>query len=253
MSYSINRINANPNFYSSMLGLNSTNQNSSNAVSNTFLSDYASIKNGSYGKLLKSYYAKQQAANKTQDSDEVKSEKRELSKAKSEAENLSKAASDLYSDKDLFEKKEITGKDSNGNTTTTMDYDRDEIKKKVNSFVKSYNEMVKMASDSYDTGVLRPALNSVKRTANNASLLSKVGISIEKGNTLKVDEKQLEKASINDLKALFDGKGSYAYWVGANASATSNYTSGKLSNSGLYSSQAINVPQVNASTIENYL
>lgn len=42
------------------------------SASGTFsLADYASIKNGSYGKLLKSYYAKQDAENSVSGSDSV--------------------------------------------------------------------------------------------------------------------------------------------------------------------------------------
>ena len=248
-----NTINSN-NFYNLFFSTNRTLNTSSNSLG-SLLGDYASIKNGSYGKLLKNYYAKQSKADSTDSSKDSASSKKktEMSKVKSEASALSEDASDLYADSSLFKEKYITKTDDDGNKTTVKDYDRDSIKKKVKAFVDSYNSLIDTAADLEDTSILRPALNTTKRTQANSKMLDKVGIAIGKDNKLSIDEDKLNSSSINDLKSLFSGRSSYAYWVGSNASAISNYTSGKLSDSSLYTSNAIKYPEINSSTIEDYI
>ena len=248
-----NTINSN-NFYNSFFLTNRTSNTSSYSLG-SLLGDYASIKNGSYGKLLKNYYAKQSKADSTDSSKDSASSKKktEMSKVKSEASALSEDASDLYADSSLFKEKYITKTDDDGNKTTVKDYDRDSIRKKVKAFVDSYNSLIDTAADSEDTSILRPALNTTKRTQANSKMLDKVGIAIGKDNKLSIDEDKLNSSSINDLKSLFSGRSSYVYWVGSNASAISNYTSGKLSDSSLYTSNAIKYPEINSSTIEDYI
>lgn len=253
MSNTIN--NNNNDFYNSIFGANNYSYNSAqNSPLGGILGDYASIRNGSYGKLLKNYYAKQAKAEKSGNSEDIQKTKNELSKIKGEAKSLSEAATALYSDSSLFEKKEIKKTDENGNETKTVDYDRDAIKKKVSAFVDSYNAMVKSADKTEDTSVLRRTLNSVSRTKNNAKMLEKVGITVGKDNTLSIDEDKFKDASISDLKSLFSGRGSYAYGIATNASVVSNYTTTKLSDSKLYTSKATTYPENNKSnSLEDYI
>ena len=109
------------------------------SASGTFsLSDYAAIKNGSYKKLLKAYYAKQ-------DTEKVSSGGYTVQKAtlmKSGADALKKSADALNND-ELWEKKKIKKKDEKtGEEIETHDYDWDAITKAVKSFVKDYKEVV---------------------------------------------------------------------------------------------------------------
>ena len=55
-------IQAKTNYSFLFSGLSSS---ASNALSGNWLADYASIKNGSYGKLMKAYYAKDSGDSKT--------------------------------------------------------------------------------------------------------------------------------------------------------------------------------------------
>ena len=55
-------IQAKTNYSFLFSGLSST---ASNAASSNWLADYASIKNGSYAKLMKAYYGKENTASKT--------------------------------------------------------------------------------------------------------------------------------------------------------------------------------------------
>ena len=71
------------------------------------LSDYAAIKNGSYGKLLKAYYAKQDAEKASSGGDTVQ----KSTLMKSGADALKKSADALNND-ELWEKKKIKKKDA---------------------------------------------------------------------------------------------------------------------------------------------
>lgn len=170
------------------------------------LTDYMGIKNGSYGKLLKAYYKKQDEE-KTVESE---SEKKQLALLKSNADGLKNSVLDLM-DEDLFEKKTIKTKDEKtGEVTEKEDYDWDAITKAVKAFADNYNSVMKEAGDSDDKSVLRNATWLLKGTEANSKLLGNVGITIGTDNTLKVDEEALKKADISTLKLLFQGVNSYA-------------------------------------------
>ena len=69
------------------------------------LSDYAAIKNGSYGKLLKAYYAKQDAEKLSGKGDTSQ----KLTLMKTSTDSLKKSA-DALNDSSLWEKKKIKKK-----------------------------------------------------------------------------------------------------------------------------------------------
>ncbi len=68
--------------------------------SGNMLSDYASIKNGSYGKLMKAYYAKQDAESAALSGDSPQ----KLTLMRSSADSLKKSA-DALNDSSLWEKR----------------------------------------------------------------------------------------------------------------------------------------------------
>ena len=79
----------------------------SSSVGNTnMLSDYAAIKNGSYGKLMKAYYAKQDAEKLSGKGDTSQ----KLTLMKTSADYLKKSA-DALNDASLWGKKKIKKKD----------------------------------------------------------------------------------------------------------------------------------------------
>ena len=182
-----------------------------------FLGDYASIKNGSYGKLLKAYYAKQKAEGASSSKDTMQ----KSTMIQSSAETLKKAADALNNDS-LWEKKKITKKDEKtGETTETVDYDWDAITKAVKSFVDSYNDAVEEAGESNAKNVLRNTLYMTNNVSKNENLLSKAGITIGKGNKLNLDMDKLKKANISTLKTLFTGYNSLVGRVSQKASSIS--------------------------------
>lgn len=201
--------------------------NTGSSVNNmSFLSDYASIRNGSYGKLLRAHYKKQSAA-AAEEKDSVSG--KEDATSKNEAVSMRDAAADLKSsvnklldksgDKDLFEKKAIRGVDG----TTKNDYDRDAIYKAVKNFVDDYNTTINAAGNSQNRSVLTKASSMVSLTSNMKNVLGKVGISVSSAdNKLSINEDDFKKADMSQVKALFQGTGGYAYQVGSAASAMIN-------------------------------
>lgn len=206
----------------SMFGNSNNNVNwMSNLTSIT--SDYNSIRNGSYYKLLKAYYG-QDSGSKSRVEDLVSKKtdtaKKELTEVKADAAELQESAGALTKrgTNSLFTKKEITSKDENGKETTTLDYDREAIGKAVSAFVEDYNAVIESGSDVSSTNILRKTLQMTQTTAANKNMLSDVGISIKDGNKLSVDADTLKKADVNKLKALFEGSDSYAGRISDKAS-----------------------------------
>lgn len=197
------------------------------------LSDYASIKNGSYGKLLKAYYAQEDAGKASSNKDSVQ----KSTMIKSGADVLKKSAEALM-DESLWEKKKITKKDeSTGEESEIEDYDWEKITKAVKAFITDYNEVIEQAGESNSKEVLRNAVWMTGNTEANENVLSKVGITVGKGNKMELDEDKLKKADIGTLRTLFTGHNSFASKVSTKASSISNasaWSSGTYKSNGKY-------------------
>ena len=198
------------------------------------LSDYAAIKNGSYGKLLKAYYAKQDAEKAASGGETVQ----KATMMKTGADALKKSADALNND-ELWEKKKIKKKDEKtGEEIEVEDYDWDAITKAMKSFVEDYNEVIEQAGNSNSKDVLRNALWMTGIVEANENMLSKISITIGKGNKLELDEEVLKKADISTLKTLFTGYNSFGDKVSMKANSISNaaaWSSGTYKNNGTYS------------------
>ena len=197
------------------------------------LSDYASIKNGSYGKLLKAYYA-------NQDAEKVSSSKDSVQKStlmRTGADALKKSADALNND-ELWEKKKIKKKDEKtGEETEVEDYDWEAITKAVKSFVEDYNDVIEQAGESNSKEVLRNAVWMTGITESSENVLSKIGITVGQGNKMELDEDALKKADIGTLKIIFTGHNSFANKVSMKAGSISNaaaWSSGTYKSNGKY-------------------
>ena len=191
----------------------------SSSVGNTnMLSDYAAIKNGSYGKLMKAYYAKQDAEKLSGKGDTSQ----KLTLMKTSADSLKKSA-DALNDSSLWEKKKIKKKDEKtGEEIAVEDYDWDKITKAVKSFVEDYNDVVREAGESNTKDVLRNASWMTGMTDKNSNMLAKIGITIGKGNKLELDEGALKQADISSLKTIFTGYNSFVSKISQKATGISN-------------------------------
>ena len=214
--------------YSYLFQSLSSGSSSSGLGNLNFLSDYAAIKNGSYGKLMKAYYAKDAsdevssiANSKTKSSTSTAADTaKTLAEIKSAADGL-KTSADQLIDKgtdSLFKKVDIESTDANGVTTTSKEYDVDAIYSAVSDFVKDYNTMLNEGGSS-ETKSIQNKMNSLLGiTSANENLLSQVGITIGEDNSLSIDEKTFKSANMTTVKSLFNGNQSYAYRVSAQAS-----------------------------------
>lgn len=190
----------------------------SNQSSGNMLADYASIKNGSYGKLMKAYYARQKAQNASETGDPAQ----KLTLMRSSADSLKKSA-DALNNASLWEKKKFTKKDEEtGEETEIEDYDWDAITKAVKSFIANYNAVVTQASDFDNKNILRNAVWMTGTTNTYEKLFERVGISIGTGNKLELDENALKNADIGTIKSLFTGNGSFADKISQKANTLSN-------------------------------
>jgi len=223
MSFDSNSIG---NLFSS-LGTNTTG--SSNTYSGNLginLADYASIKNGSYSKLMKSYYEMDEAKeakesnskNDTDDSDAT------IKSIKNATKELKESASALYSSKGIFEK------DANG------EYDMEALYEKVNAFIEDYNSAIESVGSAETESIAKAGANMVNATTNNIDMLAKLGIKVSGSDfTLSIDKEDFMKSNIADVKSMFSGVGSFAYQVGAKASRIYSMVEDKVSGNGTYS------------------
>lgn len=187
----------------SSLSTSSSSSSSSDGLYGINLSDYASIKNGSYGKLVKSYYAldddTSSGANGTKDSATT------LKSIQNASNGLRESAADLYTDKSLFTANE------------KGEYDMDAIYDKVKTFVDDYNNTLDAISSSETDSIASAGANMINLTNANADMLASVGITVNPDCSLSVDEEKFKSARISDVTSLFSGAGSYAYQIGAKA------------------------------------
>lgn len=187
--------------YSTLLGGMSGGDNAGGVSS--LLGDYAAIKNGSYGKMMKSYYAKleKQEAEESGEVDKKKAGKIKDSTSASSAASLYKSASALGSLNYDDRSEENIGK----------------ITDSVSAFIKDYNSLMKNAAKSDNTTVQKQAESLYNAYYSNYKLFSKVGITLNSDRTLSFDEDSMKKALADTehgngatVKTLFGGIGSFA-------------------------------------------
>lgn len=196
------------NFFSDLFGSSSSSGNDSFGIN---LADYASIKNGSYRKLLAANYQKEQQAEGTSSSTSgVKDNKQTLT-------SISDAASDLQNSISAINSLFKTEKDENGRSV--VNYDEDKMYKALKDFVNNYNSLLDEAGNAESTSVLRTATSMVSYTEANKKALEAVGISVGSDNRLSINEDKFKEASKSRVQSLFQSTGGYAYQIEAKASS----------------------------------
>lgn len=234
--------NLNSNFFSSMLGTGSTGSTGSLYSS---LADYAAIKNGSYGKLVKAYYAQQSgettSANKKKDTvktkTDVDNDKKKLTETKTKADAVMKSADALMErgSKSLFNKVDVKDEETG---ETTKQYDTDKIYKAVKQFASDYNALVSNVSKSTNSSVLRKGITMTGDMKAKEDALNDIGITINSDNTLSVDEKKFKEANMLDVKSMFNGALSISGKAYQKANEINNLSSSAASANSLYNSSA---------------
>lgn len=209
-------------FNSNMMGLFGSTSSSSNTLFNFNFSDYASIRSGSYKKLLNSYYNQTGNTNQAVSKIVNNTDAKKLTGVKSAADDLSESAKALYT----------KGKGS----AFEDESDRATIDKAIQSFVDDYNDIIDAVDNTDSANVLRKGINLANNTNALSKSLAKVGITVNYDNTLSIDKDALSKASTADLKSLFSGVGSFAYQVSTDASQIGLAAKNQSSGTSLYGS-----------------
>lgn len=183
------------------------------AATSNFLGDYASIKNGSYAKLMKAYYGRNSSdALKNLAQTQIKKptsnaltgeDAKAITKVQSSTDALKESADKLLvkGNKSVFEQED-----------TKAAYSA------VNQFMKDYNAVIDAAGDVEDKSIQRSATNMVNSSIQNGKLLGKLGITVGEDGKLSMNKDSFEESDMITAKSLFQGNGSYGYQVSAQSS-----------------------------------
>lgn len=227
------RINVNARQDYSYLFQSMTTSRGNSLGNLNFLSDYASIKNGSYGKLMKAYYAKDAADKAASTGKDTETKKKSISTAADSAKTLSeieKAADAMKESADslLVKGSKSVFRKKNEKATVSEEYDTDAIYKAVSGFVTDYNDLLSKTSAASSKNLQSKADTLAAVTSANAKLLSRVGITVNSDSSLSLDEEVFKKSDMGTVKNLFGTTGAYGYKVSAQASMI-DYTAAKES------------------------
>ena len=173
-------MNISSNFFNSMLGTSSSNSSSGLMG---LLSDYNSIRNGSYLKLAKHYYSNDSAKKATQ-----KQFSKSNIETKTEDTATKTASEDAWKDLKTLKDEKLY-----------QSADTDKIQKNVKSFVSNYNSVMESAQNSDKSGVLKDASRLASQTGNYTSALAKIGITVKSDNTLAFDEEAFASADMSEI------------------------------------------------------
>ncbi len=182
-----------------------------------FLSDYASIKNGSYGRLMKAYYGTGQTSS-TSSGGTGRSSYNILEKLEQEKRNpkvskdVQEANSNLTSG--LATLKNSIATLQNDSTYTDTDNGQSAAAKVVSAvkaFVTDYNKVVSAAKDSSLTNQTAYVTNMMSATAANADKLAEIGIRVNAKGTLELNDAKLKEADISTIQEMFSSENIMSY------------------------------------------
>ena len=202
------------------------NNNSGISAMTGLLGDYASIKNGSYGKLMRAYFSTNageevtklaKSSSKTADTD-VKS----IAKVQEAATDLKKTTATLTAE----------GEDSI--YTKSME----DIYSAVKSYVADYNATLEAGEDADNSMVSSRVETLTKNTAMYEKDLAAIGITINKDNSLSVDKDTFLKAKATDVQSVFQGRGSLGQVNSAQADLIKMAADYEAARSGTYTFDA---------------
>lgn len=183
---------------------------SSNSDTNlNYLSDYASIKNGSYGKLLKAYYSKDKNSGTSAAGTGSSSGKTVLDKILEERKHptISKEAQTANSNltAGISSLSSSVSKLQNAKTYTSEDgaSASDKVVTAMKSFVENYNNVVSSAKKSTLTNKTSYVANIMNNTSANSSKLSELGVTINANGTLQLNENKLKATDVSKVQELF--------------------------------------------------
>ena len=204
--------------------LNGSN-NSNNIFNSINLSDYNSIKTGTYGKLLKEYYKKVD----TEETDST-SKKNTVTKPDSEA---IKELKQIQTDANAL--RDAAGKlMQRGSSSALGSDDMNKAYAAVKDFADKYNTLMEEGSESDSKSIKRTAEGMVDLMKDYKESLNEIGITIDKDNKLVVDKDTFMKSSMDNVQDLFRGNNSLSYLTSMRAVSISNTAYSESNQSNLY-------------------
>ncbi len=195
------------------------NQNFFGGMGNTSIfSDYASIRNGSYRRLLKAYYGGNNNSGSTSSGtqsrtsnvlDRILEERKnpKLSEKTSEANSKLTAGIPTLTNTVKALQKDTTYTASEDGKTSAQD----KVVSALKNYVTEYNDVVNAAKKSTLSNKTSHIASMMKSTAENADKLKEIGISVNANGTLQFIEGQAKHADISKVQNLFSSKNSMSY------------------------------------------
>lgn len=236
--------------YSYLFSSLNNSQNKSGSSTDLFninLSDYASIKNGSYGKLLKAYYAEgidtsskaTSSVGKGSVNDKTEEAKKQtLGEIKKEADELTASAAGLM---------------ERGSKSVFKNNDMEKVYESVDRLVKDYNALVEKTEDVKSSNVIKAANKLSDVMEGYEEQLKDLGITMNEDKQLTIDKKTFLSADIEKAKDLFNGQSSLSYLVSMRASSVSNTAHSESNATSLYTSNGNYASSMVGSVINGYL
>ncbi|MDE7430794.1 MAG: hypothetical protein K2N34_02600 [Lachnospiraceae bacterium] len=183
-----------------------------------YFSDYASIKSGSYAKLLKAYYSTGKDSGTATSSkkssttsnvlDRILEERRnpKVSKDVQEANsNLTTGLSSLKNSVSTLQNDKTYTNTENGKSAT------DKVVSAIKAYVSDYNNVVNSAKRSTLSSKTAYVANMMHSTTANADKLSEIGITVNSNGTLQLNEGKLKAADISKVQELFSNEDIMSY------------------------------------------
>ena len=180
------------------------------------LGEYNSIKNGSYGRLMRQYYASARSSVSSGSSSASGSnileqilEERRNPKVSEEVTNansqLNMSVSSLKSSLKTLQSASTYEDTEKGSTAT------EKMTSALKSYVSSYNDAVASSKKTTMSNYSGNIAGMMKATAANAEDLKEIGITINNDGTINLDEKKLKTAEPDKVKSIFSGENAMSY------------------------------------------
>lgn len=206
--------------------LNGSDKNNSNNIFNAInLSDYNTIKSGSYGKMLKEYYktendsASDSSSKNTSSVKKENEEVKELKEVQTDAEALRDSAGVLM---------------QKGSKSVFKGEDMSKVYSAVSDFIKDYNTLMRSGAESASKAVINASDGLEDLAKDYEKELKEIGITFDKDNKLVVDKDTFMKADIDKVKELFQGQNSFSYLTSVRAVFVGNTAYSESNKSSLY-------------------
>lgn len=191
---------------------------SGNGSGNTnFLADYASIKSGSYGKLMKAYYSIGSSSSTVSSGSKAKTNNvletiLEERRNPVVSEDVKEANANLAAGIPTLKNAVATLQNDNTYTNTQNGQNAtDKAASAMKNFVSQYNEVVSAAKQSTLSNKTAYIANIMKTTKENADGLAEIGITINSNGTLQFNEGKMKATGITKVQEMFSSKDTMSY------------------------------------------